>query len=66
MDEQQQETVSVEFVVGIGEGEFSATAVVPAGQCNLTQILPVLQALDDSFIGGLTMQLSEAGGGFGV
>ena len=61
MDEQQQETVSVDFVVGIGEGKFSATAVVPTGQCNLTQILPVLQALDDSFIGGVTTQLSEAG-----
>lgn len=61
MDEQPQETVSVEFAVAIGEGKFTATAVVPAGQTNLTQILPVLQSLDDSFIGGVTAQLSEAG-----
>jgi Fe-S-cluster containining protein len=34
---------------------------VPAGQCNLTQILPVIQALDDSFIAGVTAQASTAG-----
>ena len=61
MDEQQQETVSVEFAVGIGDGKFTATAVVPAGQTNLTQILPVLQSLDDSLIGGITTQLAESG-----
>jgi Fe-S-cluster containining protein len=56
-----QETVSVEFVVGIGDGKFSATATVPAGQTNLTQILPVLQSLDDSFIAGVAEQLNQAG-----
>ena len=61
MDEQPQETVSVQFAVGIGDGKFTATAVVPARQTNLTQILPVLQSLDDSFIGGVTAQFSEAG-----
>jgi Fe-S-cluster containining protein len=61
MDQQPQESVSVEFAVGIGDGKFTATAVVPAGPTNLTQILPVLQSLDDSFIGGVTAQLSEAG-----
>lgn len=61
MNEQPPETVSVEFTVGIGDDAFTAVAVVPAGQTNLTQILPVLQALDDSFIGGVTAQLKEAG-----
>jgi Fe-S-cluster containining protein len=61
MDEKPQETVSVEFAVGIGDGKFTATAVVPAGQTNLTQILPVLQSLDDSLIGGVTAQLNRAG-----
>ncbi len=61
MDEQPLETVSVDFAVRIGEGQFKATAVVPAGQTNLTQILPVLQSLDDSLIAGVTAQLSEAG-----
>ena len=61
MVEQPQETVSVEFTVGIGEDKFAAVAVVPAGQTNLTQILPVLQSLDDSFIAGVTTQLKDAG-----
>jgi Fe-S-cluster containining protein len=61
MNEQPQETVSVEFTVGIGDGQFAATAVVPAGQTNLTQILPVLRSLDDSLIAGVAAQLSEAG-----
>jgi Fe-S-cluster containining protein len=62
MEEHVPETVSVEFAVGIGEEKFTAVALVPAGRTNLTQILPVLQALDDSFIAGVAAQLSEAGG----
>jgi Fe-S-cluster containining protein len=61
MNEQPPETVSVNFAVGVGDGKFTATAVVPAGQTNLTQILPVIQSLDDSFIGGVAAQFSEAG-----
>jgi Fe-S-cluster containining protein len=56
-----QETVSVEFAVGIGDGKFTATAIVPAGHTNLTQILPVIQSLDSSFIEGVTSQLAQAG-----
>jgi hypothetical protein len=61
MTEESQETVSVEFAIGIGDGKMTATAVVPAGQTNLTQILPVLQSLDDSLIAGVASQLAEAG-----
>lgn len=61
MSEQPQETVSIDFTVGIGDGKFSATAVVPAGHTNLTQILPVIQALDDSLIAGVAAQLGQAG-----
>jgi Fe-S-cluster containining protein len=55
------ETVSVEFVIGIGDGTFTATAIVPAGQTNLTQILPVIQSLENSLIEGVAAQLAEAG-----
>jgi Fe-S-cluster containining protein len=55
------ETVTVEFAVGIGDGKFTASAVVPAGQTNLTQILPVIQSLENSFIEGVTAQLGQAG-----
>jgi Fe-S-cluster containining protein len=61
MDEEPKETVTVEFAVGIGDGKFAATAVVPSSQTNLTQILPVVQSLEDSFIAGVAMQLSQAG-----
>jgi Fe-S-cluster containining protein len=54
------ETVSVEFALGIGDGKFRATAVVPAGQTNLTQILPVIQSLENSLVEGVVAQL-EAG-----
>jgi Fe-S-cluster containining protein len=61
MTEQPQETVSVEFSVRIGDRKFTATADVPAGQTNLTQILPVIQSLDDSLVAGVATILAEAG-----
>jgi len=56
-----QDTVTVEFTVAVGDGKFNATAVVPAGQTNLTQILPIIQSLDDALIRGFSAQLAEAG-----
>jgi Fe-S-cluster containining protein len=64
MDEQPavtREMVAVEFSLSIGEGNLKATAVVPAGQTNLTQILPVLHSLEDSIIAGVAAQLGEVG-----
>ena len=57
------ETVTVNFSVGIGDGKFAATVEVPAGQTNLTQILPVLRSLNDSMIAGVSAQLEQAGHG---
>jgi Fe-S-cluster containining protein len=53
--------VTVEFAIGLAEGKFKASAIVPAGQTNLTQILPVIQSLEDSLIEGVSAQLAEAG-----
>jgi len=64
MDEQPSapsETVSVEFSLAWGDGHISATAAVPAGQTNLTQLLPILQALDDSLIGAAASEAVAAG-----
>jgi Fe-S-cluster containining protein len=64
MDEraaQPAEIVAVEFSLGVGEGVITATAVVPAGRTTLTQILPVLQALDDSIIQSVASATAEAG-----
>jgi Fe-S-cluster containining protein len=55
------ETATVEFSVSLGEGQFTATAVVPAGTTNLTQILPVLRSLEDSLIAGVSGQLNQLG-----
>jgi Fe-S-cluster containining protein len=56
-----EETVTVEFTLAIGEGQMAASAVVPAGPTNLTQILPVLQSLDDSLVAGVAAQLARQG-----
>jgi Fe-S-cluster containining protein len=61
MIEQPEETVSIDFAITVGEGKLIATAVVPAGPTNLTQILPVIQALDDSLIAGVAEHLAEDG-----
>jgi Fe-S-cluster containining protein len=55
------ETVTVEFSIGLGDGSLKVSATVPAGQTNLTRILPVLQAIDDSVIAGVASQLSQIG-----
>jgi len=55
------ETVSVEFALGVGDAQITATAIVPAGPTNLTQILPVIQSLENSLIEDITAQLAEAG-----
>ena len=55
MDEQpieKQATVTVEFTIGLEEGKFTATATVPAGRTNLTQILPVRLVEEDAFAEG--------------
>ncbi|MGA9672354.1 MAG: YkgJ family cysteine cluster protein [Terracidiphilus sp.] len=54
MDEQPVttiETVTVEFTLAVGDGRISASAVVPAGETTLTEILPILRELDNSLIG---------------
>jgi hypothetical protein len=56
-----QELVTVEFALSLGEDRVGMSAVVPAGQTNLTQILPVIRGLDDSLIAGISSQLSKAG-----
>ena len=54
-------TVEVNFTLGIGPGRLDASAVVPAGETNLTQLLPVLQDLSSSIIDG-AVQIAESEG----
>jgi Fe-S-cluster containining protein len=64
MDEQPSappETVSVEFSLAWGDGHITVTAAVPAGRTNLTELLPILQDLDDSLIGAAAAEEVSAG-----
>jgi len=61
MTESTPKTVTVNFRIGIGEESFDASAVVPEGECNLTDLLPVLQSLDDSLLSAVAEQVHEAG-----
>jgi Fe-S-cluster containining protein len=54
-------TVEVNFTLGIGPGRLEAWAVVPAGETNLTQLLPVLQDLSSDIINGAA-QIAETEG----
>ena len=61
MTDPSSQTVTVNFKVALGDGIFNASATVPEGECNLTEILPVLQSLDDSLLNAVALQLGEAG-----
>jgi len=64
MDEQPtapSETSLVEFSLAWGDSHITATAEVPAGRTNLTQLLPILQALDDSLIGAAASEAVAEG-----
>jgi Fe-S-cluster containining protein len=61
MTDTSTQTVTVNFKVALGEGIFDASATVPEGECNLTEILPVLQSLDDSLLSAVAEQLDETG-----
>src|SRR5665213_4312256 len=61
MDNDLGSTVEVNFTLDIGPGRLDASAVVPAGETNLTQLLPVLQDLSSSIIGS-TVQIVEREG----
>jgi Fe-S-cluster containining protein len=53
--------VQVNFTLDIGPGRLDASAIVPAGETNLTQILPVLQDLSSDIINGVA-QIAESEG----
>jgi Fe-S-cluster containining protein len=57
----EDETVVVEFSLAVGEGQMRMSAQVPAGETNLTQLLPVLQSLDSALIGEVGEQLQQGG-----
>jgi Fe-S-cluster containining protein len=61
MTQEIPETVTVEFTIAVRNEQFKAATVVPAGQTNLTKIMPVLQILDNRFIESVTDDLAATG-----
>jgi Fe-S-cluster containining protein len=61
MTDTSPQTVTVNFKLALGDGIFDASATVPEGECNLTEILPVLQSLDGSLLSAVGDQLNDAG-----
>ncbi len=54
-------TVTVDFKIALEDGTIGMSAVVPEGQCTITDLLPVLQSLDMSLLSSVEEQIGEAG-----
>jgi Fe-S-cluster containining protein len=61
MPEETIQAVEVEFALKVGEGKLNARIQVPAGQTNLTELLPIIQSFENSIIGGVVQSAAEAG-----
>jgi Fe-S-cluster containining protein len=55
------ETVEVDFTLGLGSGHVRIQAHVPTGQTNLTRLLPVLQSMDNVIIDSVVNRINEDG-----
>ena len=51
MPAEPSETVAVEFSLKVGEETFGAEVTVPVGQTNLTELLPIIQSLENAVVG---------------
>jgi Fe-S-cluster containining protein len=61
MSAEAPSSVTCAFKLATSEGSFTAHVDVPAGQTNLTQLLPVLQELDNALIAGVVSHHAQAG-----
>lgn len=59
MADDTEETVQVDFSLSVGGGRVDASVEVPKRHTNLTQLLPVLQSLDNSVIEYSVRELEE-------
>lgn len=60
-DSSSHSRVEARFSLRIGEGVLNATAVVPAGRTTLTQLLPIIQNLENAIVGRAAQEAVEAG-----
>src|ERR1700738_948575 len=61
MPEETIQAVEVEFALKVGEGHLKAKVQVPAGQTNLTELLPIIQSFENAIIGGAVREASKVG-----
>jgi Fe-S-cluster containining protein len=61
MSEFQEELVQIEFSIGIGDASLGFQSYVPAGQTNLTQILPAVQSIENAILGAVFQGVEEEG-----
>ncbi|MGH9585601.1 MAG: YkgJ family cysteine cluster protein [Acidobacteriaceae bacterium] len=54
-------TVKVSFALPVAGGSLNASASVPAGRTNLTELLPLIQNLENAIIGKIAQEADEAG-----
>jgi len=54
-------TLKATFSVPVGGGFLHASAAVPAGQTTLTELLPIIQNLENAIIGRVAEEASQAG-----
>lgn len=61
MQEQSQQSVEVEFALKVSDGQIKAKVSVPAGQTNITTLLPVLQNFESAMLGRVAREAEAAG-----
>jgi Fe-S-cluster containining protein len=61
MSPESAEVVEVQFELRIGEGKLKAKVEVPAGQTTVTQLLPIIQSLDNAIVSATIGEVSKAG-----
>lgn len=61
MPEEQSQVVEVEFAIKVGDGQLKAKVEVPAGQTNITALLPIIQSFENAIVGTAARQAAEGG-----
>jgi Fe-S-cluster containining protein len=54
MPDNSPQSVTVDFALKVGEGHLKAKIEVPAGQTNLTELLPIIQNFESAIIGRIS------------
>ncbi len=61
LNDSRSSTVKATFALPVGGGFLNASALLPAGQMTLTQLLPVIQNLENAIVGKVGEEAAQAG-----